>query len=226
MTNLTNHKALITGASRGIGAAIVSELKNQGIEIIAPKRSELDLSQPDSIAAYIALHKDFGIDILINNAGISILNDVQNINDKDWQTIIQVNLTAPMQLIKGFSPAMKTAGWGRIVNISSIFSLVTREKRSAYSVTKAGLNALTRSAALEFAPYGILVNAVCPGYVGTELTFANNSPEQLAAVAASIPLQRLAEPDEIAKLVVFLCSQDNTYLTGQSIIIDGGFTCK
>jgi 3-oxoacyl-[acyl-carrier protein] reductase len=97
---------------------------------------------------------------------------------------------------------------------------------SVYSVTKAGLNALTRSAALEFATYGILVNAVCPGYVGTELTFANNSPEQLAGIASSIPLQRLAQPDEIAKLVVFLCSQDNTYLTGQSIIIDGGFTCK
>ncbi|WP_257792589.1 SDR family NAD(P)-dependent oxidoreductase [Microcystis aeruginosa] len=80
-----------------------------------------------------------------------------------------------MQLIKGFSPAMKTAGWGRVFNISSIF---------VYSVTKAGLNALTRSAALEFATYGILVNAVCPGYVGTELTFANNSPEQLAGIAA------------------------------------------
>ncbi|TRV11687.1 MAG: SDR family oxidoreductase [Microcystis wesenbergii Mw_MB_S_20031200_S109] len=121
MTNLTNHKALITGASRRIGVAIASFLENQGTEIIAP-----------------------------------------------------------MQLIKGFSPAMKTAGWGRVFNISSIF---------VYSVTKAGLNALTRSAALEFATYGILVNAVCPGYVGTELTFANNSPEQLAGIAASIPLQ-------------------------------------
>lgn len=221
-----HHKALITGASRGIGAAIASMLENRGIEVVTPTRDILDLSLIESIRAYIVSQQDVGIDILVNNAGINILNEVTQVKDEDWQTMIQVNLTAPMALIRGLSPYMKAQNWGRIVNISSIFSLVTKEGRSTYSATKAGLNGLTKTAAIELAPYDIMVNAVCPGYVETELTFANNSPEQLAAIAATIPLQRLAQPDEIAQLVSFLCSEENTYLTGQTLTIDGGFTCK
>lgn len=221
-----HHKALITGASKGIGAAIASVLENQNIEVVTPTRDVLNLSQMESIAAYVASQQGAGFDILVNNAGINLLNEVTQVKDEDWQIMLQVNLTAPMALIRGFSPYMKDQKWGRIVNLSSIFSLVTRENRSAYSAAKAGLNGLTRTAAVEFAPYGILVNAVCPGYVETELTFANNSPQQLAAIADTIPLQRLAQPHEIAKLVGFLCSEENTYLTGQTLAIDGGFTCK
>ncbi|MCE2663453.1 MAG: SDR family NAD(P)-dependent oxidoreductase [Microcystis wesenbergii TW10] len=227
MVNLTkHHKALITGGSRGLGAAMASLLEDQGVEVIAPTRDVLDLSRMESIAAYIASEQGKGFDIIINNAGINLLNELTHVKDEDWQIMLQVNLTAPMALIRGFSPYMKAQKWGRIVNISSIFSLVTRENRSAYSATKAGLNGLTRTAAVELAPHGILVNAVCPGYVETELTFVNNSPEQLAAITATIPLQRLAQPHEIAKLVSFLCSEENTYLTGQTLVIDGGFTCK
>ncbi|MFM2026271.1 MAG: hypothetical protein RLZZ339_986 [Cyanobacteriota bacterium] len=227
MVNLTkHHKALITGGSRGLGAAMASLLEDQGVEVIAPTRDVLDLSRMESIAAYIASEQGKGFDIIINNAGINLLNELTHVKDEDWQIMLQVNLTAPMALIRGFSPYMKAQKWGRIVNISSIFSLVTRENRSAYSATKAGLNGLTRTAAVELAPHGILVNAVCPGYVETELTFVNNSPEQLAAITATIPLQRLAQPHEIAKLVSFLCSEENTYLTGQNLVIDGGFTCK
>ncbi|MCA2686232.1 MAG: SDR family oxidoreductase [Microcystis sp. M038S2] len=227
MANLTkHHKALITGGSRGLGAAMSSLLEDQGVEVIAPNRDVLDLSHMESIAAYVASEQGAGFDIIINNAGINLLNELTHVQDEDWQIMLQVNLTAPMALIRGFSPYMKAQKWGRIVNISSIFSLVTRENRSAYSATKAGLNGLTRTAAVELAPHGILVNAVCPGYVETELTFVNNSPEQLAAITATIPLQRLAQPHEIAKLVSFLCSEENTYLTGQTLVIDGGFTCK
>lgn len=227
MVNLTkHHKALITGGSRGLGSAMASLLEDQGVEVIAPTRDVLALSRMESIAAYIASEQGKGFDIIINNAGINLLNELTHVKDEDWQIMLQVNLTAPMALIRGFSPYMKAQKWGRIVNISSIFSLVTRENRSAYSATKAGLNGLTRTAAVELAPYGILVNAVCPGYVETELTFVNNSPEQLAAITATIPLQRLAQPHEIAKLVSFLCSEENTYLTGQTLVIDGGFTCK
>jgi 3-oxoacyl-[acyl-carrier protein] reductase len=227
MVNLTkHHKALITGGSRGLGSAMASLLEDQGVEVIAPNRDVLDLSHMESIAAYVASEQGAGFDIIINNAGINLLNELTHVQDEDWQIMLQVNLTAPMALIRGFSPYMKAQKWGRIVNISSIFSLVTRENRSAYSATKAGLNGLTRTAAVELAPHGILVNAVCPGYVETELTFVNNSPEQLAAITATIPLQRLAQPHEIAKLVSFLCSEENTYLTGQTLVIDGGFTCK
>ena len=174
MVNLTkHHKALITGGSRGLGAAMASLLEDQGVEVIAPTRDVLDLSRMESIAAYIASEQGKGFDIIINNAGINLLNELTHVKDEDWQIMLQVNLTAPMALIRGFSPYMKAQKWGRIVNISSIFSLVTRENRSAYSATKAGLNGLTRTAAVELAPHGILVNAVCPGYVETELTFVN-----------------------------------------------------
>jgi 3-oxoacyl-[acyl-carrier protein] reductase len=218
-------KALITGASRGIGAAIVIELESQGIEVITPSRNILDLGDPISVENYITKEKSSGIDILVNNAGINFLNDITDINDRDWQSMIQINLTSVMQLIRGFSPYMKQQNWGRIINISSIFSIVTKESRGAYSATKAGLNGLTRTVAVELAPYGILVNAVCPGYVQTDLTVANNSPEQILQISSHIPIKRLAQPAEIAKLVSFLSSKENSYMTGQSLLIDGGFTC-
>jgi 3-oxoacyl-[acyl-carrier protein] reductase len=141
-----------------------------------------------------------------------------------WQEMVQVNLTAPLELIRGFSTGMKARRWGRIVNVSSIFSLVTRANRAAYSATKSGLNGLTRTCAVELAPDNILVNAVCPGYVETEMTRRNNSAEELEKIAGTIPLRRLAQPKEIARVVGFLCSEENSYCTGQLIVADGGFT--
>jgi NAD(P)-dependent dehydrogenase (short-subunit alcohol dehydrogenase family) len=227
MENFANpRRALVTGGARGIGAAIAFALQSQGIEVIAPSRQELDLGDRASVAAFLEAPSSQNIDILVNNAGINFLNEIDRIADEDWDEMLRVNLTAPMALIRSLSPAMKSRQWGRIVNISSIFSLVTRAKRGAYSAAKSGLNGLTRTAAVELAPHGILVNAICPGYVETELTYQNNSPEQLAAIANTIPARRLARPEEIANLVAFLCSEKNTYLTGQTITIDGGFTCQ
>ena len=129
-------------------------------------------------------------------------------------------------LLQGVAPGMKARGWGRVVNISSIFGVVTKERRGAYSAVKAGLNGLTRTAAVELAPFGVLVNSVCPGYVATDLTRQNNSPADLEKIAATIPAGRLAEPEEIARFVAWLCGEANTYLTGQTILVDGGFTCR
>jgi 3-oxoacyl-[acyl-carrier protein] reductase len=140
--------------------------------------------------------------------------------------MLQINLAAPLRLIQAVVPHMQQQKWGRILNVSSILSLVARERRSGYSMTKAALNALTRSAAVEFGPDGVLVNALCPGYVETALTRQNNTPAEIAALAASIPLNRLAQPDELARVAAFLCSEENSYLTGQMVVIDGGFTCK
>ena len=226
MVSNFRHKALVTGASRGIGKSIAYVFESLGIDVVTPTRKDLDLSKPESIDKYIESYQNSGIDIIVNNAGINILNYVDHLQSMDWELMIQINLTAPMHLISGFAPYMKKVQWGRIVNISSIFALVTKEKRSAYSVTKSGINALTRTAAIELAPYNILVNSVCPGYVETELTFNNNSPTELENIAKSIPIQRLAQPEEIANLVAFICSEKNTYITGQSIVIDGGFICQ
>jgi 3-oxoacyl-[acyl-carrier protein] reductase len=128
--------------------------------------------------------------------------------------------------MQALAPSMVSRGWGRIVNLSSIFSIVSRERRAAYSATKAAVNSLTRTAAIEFGPGGVLVNAVCPGYVETDMTTINNSPAEIEKIASSIPLRRFAKPAEIAKVVCYLCSESNSYITGQTIIADGGFTCQ
>ncbi|MGD0653433.1 MAG: SDR family oxidoreductase [Thermoguttaceae bacterium] len=225
MANPTPRTALVTGGSRGIGAAIVAELARRGVRTLAPSRQELDLADQDSVNSFVAGHRDVGMDILVNNAGINPINALEDITEEAWTQTYQVNLHAPFRLIQAFAPGMKNRRWGRIVNISSVFSLVTKEKRAAYSATKSGLNGLTRTMAVELGPSGILVNALCPGYVETELTRQNNSPADLQRIAATIPLRRLAQPEEIARLVAFLCSEENTYVTGHLLVVDGGFTC-
>jgi 3-oxoacyl-[acyl-carrier protein] reductase len=218
--------ALVTGGSRGIGKVISEALCASGFDLLTPSRSELDLGNPDSVLHYIKVNQHQPVSILVNNAGINVPAALEAIAVDQWQSTMQVNLTSPFLLIQGFAPQMKKMGFGRIVNISSIFSLVSRENRACYSATKSGINGLTRTAALELAPYGILVNAVCPGYIDTDLTRQNNTPEQIAKISENIPLGRLAQPKEIAEFVAFLCSEKNSYITGQTLAIDGGFTCR
>jgi 3-oxoacyl-[acyl-carrier protein] reductase len=218
-------KACVTGGSRGIGAAIMRELSRRGFQVWSPARAELDLSDPASVNRFVEAHPS-AVDVLVNNAGINHLKTLPELDPTLWSQMQQVNLTAPLRLIQWAVPFMRGQKWGRILNISSVFSLVTKEKRGAYSMTKAALNALTRSAAVEFGPDNILVNSLCPGYVDTELTRQNNSPADLEQIRGAIPLRRLATPEEIALLAGFLCSEENNYITGQAVVADGGFTCQ
>lgn len=218
--------ALVTGARRGIGAAIAARLANDGLEVLAPTRQELDLSSPEAIDRYVAARAGDGVDVLVNNAGINVLQPLEQVDDATWAEVMQVNVRAPFRLIQGFAGGMKARGWGRIVNMSSVFSLVTKERRSSYSTVKSALNGLTRTAAVELGRHGVLVNAVCPGYVDTDLTRQNNSPADLERITATIPVGRLARPEEIAAFVAFLCSDANAYVTGQCLVIDGGFVCQ
>jgi NAD(P)-dependent dehydrogenase (short-subunit alcohol dehydrogenase family) len=217
--------ALITGASRGIGAAIAARLQGEGIRVLSPLSNDLDLSSSVSIDRYLSTLTQ-PIDILINNAGINRLGSIDEISSTDFEDVIQINLLGHFRLTQGLVKGMKARRYGRIVNISSIWSLVSRERRMAYSATKAAINGLTRAQALELAPYNILVNALAPGYVNTDLTKKNNTSVELEAIATQIPLGRLAEPSEIAECVAFLCSPKNSYITGQVIAIDGGYLCK
>jgi 3-oxoacyl-[acyl-carrier protein] reductase len=219
-------KACVTGGSRGIGEAIARELRQRGFEVWAPDRAELDLNDPISVARFIKAHPVAGVDVLVNNAGINILKALPELDSASWSQMQQVNLTAPLCLIQWAAPFMRGQKWGRILNISSIFSLVAKEKRAAYSMTKAAINSLTRTTAVEFGPDGILANSLCPGYVNTEMTAKNNSPADLEKIMGSIPLRRLATPDELARVAGFLCSEENSYLTGQTVVADGGFTCQ
>lgn len=218
------YKALITGASRGIGQAIAGLFSKNNIEVIAPTRQELDLSSRKSIYSFAENLKS-PVDILINNAGINKLASFEEITDEDLDETVQVNLTSQILLTKLLIPGMKNQKYGRIVNISSIWGEFSKPQRLMYSTSKAGLNGFTVAAAVELAPYNILVNSVAPGFINTELTRKNNSPEELERISAGIPLQRLAEPEEIAELVYFLSSDKNTFVTGQIIYADGGFSC-
>jgi len=224
---MNNHRTVfLTGGARGIGAAIREELVTAGYTVIFPSREELDLASKDSVEAYVRDHSDIAVDVLINNAGMNVPEKISEISWDNWNKTLQTNLSSAVRLIQFFAPGMSVRGYGRILNTSSILGLVTKEGRAAYSMTKAALNALTRSAALEFGAGGVLVNSLAPGYVDTELTRKNNSPEALTSIIRSIPLGRMADPKELARVAGFLVSEQNTYLTGQTIVVDGGFTCS
>lgn len=215
----------ITGGSRGIGWAIVEVLKKNYI-IVAPTRKEMDLLSRDSIKSYLKKNKNLKVDILINNAGINYPQWIEEMENKNIDDTVQINLVAPILLTREFVGSMKKNKWGRIINISSAFGIVAREKQVLYSSTKHGMNGMTKALALELAQHNILVNSVCPGFTKTDLVVKRNSPEKIAVLEKDIPLGRLAEPSEIANLVEFLVSDKNTYITGSTIVIDGGFTCK
>lgn len=216
--------ALVTGASRGIGLAIAERFEALGATVLRPGRAEMDLASGASVEAYLAgLHTP--VDILVNNAGINPLAGVSELTDSDMALALCINLEAPLRLTRGLTPGMRQRGYGRVLNISSIFGVVSKARRVIYSTTKAGLIGFTKAAAVELAPYGVLVNAVAPGFVDTALTRQNNTPEQIQALCAQIPQNRMAAPAEIAETAAFLCSAANSYITGQTIRIDGGFTC-
>ena len=224
---MNNHKTVfLTGGARGIGAAIRDKMVTEGYSVISPSREELDLASKVSVEAYLRGHSDIRADVLINNAGISVPEKISEISWDTWNMTLQTNLSSAVRLIQYFAPGMGSRGYGRILNTSSILGSVTKEGRATYSMTKAAMNALTRSAALEFGSGGVLVNSLAPGYIDTELTRKNNPPSELASVIRSIPLGRMADPREIASVAVFLVSDQNTYLTGQTIVVDGGFTCS
>lgn len=214
-------RVLLTGGSRGIGRAIYEELQDT-YEVIMPKREELDLSDISSIDRYFSDGKEF--DILINNAGINIIKGIDSILDEDIQKINNINLIAPLKLVQYCVKGMKKNRFGKIVNVSSIWGVRSKEKRTLYSGTKFGIIGQTKALSRELGEYNILINAICPGFTATELTMQSLSGCELEAIVQQIPLKRMAEPKEIAKSIKFLVSDDNTYITGQTMIIDGGFT--
>lgn len=218
--------AFVTGGSRGIGKAVVDELVNVGVEVTAPTRAELDLSDLKNVEAFTLANMEFVPDLVVLNAGENSPSVISETTLDVWRKTIDINLHSSFLLIRDFGSKMVERGSGRIVVLSSCYSFRARIGRAAYSASKAGLNALVRSAAIEYAASGILVNGVCPGFVLTDLTKKNNDASGIKILESQIPLGKLANPIEVAKLVLFLGLPTNTYITGQTVIIDGGFMCQ
>lgn len=207
-------KILITGGTGGIGSAIVNKFSSMGHQVDAPTRSDLDLTKDIKLV-------NIEYDVIVNNAGINPLKDIVDVSDLEVMT---VNYLSPLRIIQQCLPYMKSQLYGRIVNIGSIWVEQTKRNRSAYSASKSALNSLSRSITAEYSQYNILANTVSPGFIGTQLTYKNNTSADLEKIISDIPAKRLGVPEEIAELVYFL-TVDNTYISGQNVIIDGGFSC-
>jgi 3-oxoacyl-[acyl-carrier protein] reductase len=240
--NFRNRVVLITGATRGIGQQLATDFEKLGAELILTgtkpeqvrKLNEssrkniryfcVDFLQEDSLGDFIQELRGYDkIDVCVNNAGINRINYFYETSLSDWDDIINVNLRTPFVICREVSQLMKKNGYGRIINIASLFGVITREKRSIYSSTKSGLIGLTKSIAVDLAPYNILVNCVSPGFVLTDLTKKMLDQSEIKDLESRIPLKRLASPEDISKVVLFLSSDLNTYISGQNIIVDGGY---
>jgi 3-oxoacyl-[acyl-carrier protein] reductase len=227
--------AVVTGASRGIGAATAALLEAEGVRVVGASRGDgIDVTAPDA-ADRIAERAGRPVDILVNNAGTSFARALDELSDDDWNGQWELHVMASLRLMRAFAPGMAERGWGRIVNVASSSGKRPSLTNAAYSVTKAAQLSLSRVFADTYAGSGVLVNAVAPSAAASELWTAEGGladqiaaakdvtrEEAFAAQAAKIPLGRLASPDEIAAVIVFLCSERAGAVTGAAWSADGG----
>jgi len=233
---LRSRIALVTGGTRGIGAAIAKELSDIGTTvIITGTKSDYkpldgyryicaDFSNMDSLEGFVNEIREKQIDILINNAGINHIGPISELSVRDFEMVQQVNVTAPFMLCQAVLIGMRERRWGRIVNISSIWGKISKAYRAPYSASKFAIDGLTAAISAEVATDDVLVNSVAPGFVDTELTRNVLGLEEMKKLALQIPAQRIGTTAEVAKFVAWLAGPDNTYISGQNIAIDGGFT--
>lgn len=213
----------ITGGNRGIGLTIKDLFLAKGFKVLAPTRAELNLSERPSVEKFLATC-DERVDILINNAAENPIKKIAEIDLKTWDYILQTNITSPFMLVQHFAPKMAERKFGRIINISSVYSAQARPGRCMYSCTKSALDALTRTTAVEFSAQGVLVNSVCPGFIDTELTRKNNSEAVIQELLKRVPVGKLGKTSDVANFVYFLASEENGFITGQSLHLDGAFS--
>ncbi len=237
MTQLDKKIVFVSGATRGIGASIAQLFIEKGATVYGSATKTTDAQQLGLAGIFAAdfTHRkeiegcaDFirsiKPDILINNAGINNPSSFELIDHDEFLRIQQVNVFAPMALCQAAIPSMLLSGWGRIVNISSAWSKKGKEQRAPYSSSKFAIDGLTLSLAIEYAKSGILANCVAPGFVDTEMTRRILGDAGIEKILQNVPIGRLAQPAEIAEVVLWLASPHNTYITGQNIAVDGGFT--
>lgn len=233
---LASKRALVTGGTRGIGAAIAARLVAHGATVtvtgtrsdgIAPQGCDyvaVDFADNAAISAFADYVAALKFDVLVNNAGINKIAPFAEIDPGDFARIQQVNVTAPFLMARAVLPAMKAKGWGRIVTLSSIWGRISKAQRGAYSASKFAVDGMTAALAAEVAEFGILANCVAPGFIDTELTRTTLGEQGMRDLAAQVPARRLGRPEEVAALVAWLAGPENSYVSGQNIVIDGGFS--
>ena len=227
--------AVVTGGTRGIGRSVAERLRQAGLAVVVTGTRADGIPPPGCDYRAVSFEDDrareafaeevgeLGPLVLVNNAGITNPQAFSEIETAEFLRVHRINLVAPMRLCRSVLPGMRAASWGRIVNISSIWGVVGRAVRATYSSTKGGMNMMTASLAAEIAPDGILANCVAPGFIETDLMFAATTETEREELAQSVPMGRLGTPDEIGAFVAWLCSDENTYISGQTLVIDGGF---
>jgi 3-oxoacyl-[acyl-carrier protein] reductase len=242
MMELQGQVALVTGGSRGIGLAVATELASAGAKVAVVARDEAraqaaadglpgeghrgygaDVADSEAVGALVKRVEEEmgGLDVLVNNAGVTRDNVLMRIKDEDWDAVLDTNLRGAFNTIRAASRGMMKRRAGRVINISSVVGITGNKGQANYAASKAGLIGLTKSVAKELASRGVLVNAVAPGYIETDMT--SDLPEAAReALSSQIALGRLGRPEDIAPVVRFLAGPGAAYMTGQVLVVDGG----
>jgi gluconate 5-dehydrogenase len=248
--DLSGRVALVTGGSKGLGKAMARGFAEAGANIVISSRHEDELKKAKAeiehgtkvkVAYFVADMTDRGevkklaeravaemgrVDILVNNAGSNIPQPIDEITDEVWDQIIELNLTSCMVLTRALVPQMKTRKWGRVIHISSIMGLASKDGRNAYSATKSALLGLARASALDLGAFNITVNCLAPGPFLTDLPGSLLTPEQKQTFANGTALGRWGEPRELAGPALLLASEAGSYITGEVLVVDGGSLVK
>jgi 3-oxoacyl-[acyl-carrier protein] reductase len=215
-------RALVLGGKGDIGSAIARQLEADGLHVTAAGRDDFDLCNGDQIAAFFGAQSR-GFDVLVHSGGLNTPKTFDKLSDQEIRQAMEVNLFGFLEVTRHCLPHWKQNG-GKVLVISSLYGFFGRRGRLPYVMSKHSLNGAVKTLAIELAEYGVLVNALSPGYVGTKMTYANNDEKTIARFVSAIPLRRLGTPEDIAEVASFLCSPRNRYLTGQDIVVDGGFS--
>jgi NAD(P)-dependent dehydrogenase (short-subunit alcohol dehydrogenase family) len=248
--DLTGRVALVTGGNKGLGKAMARGLAQAGADVFLASRNEAelkaavdeiatesgrkcaysvtDVARRDEVAklARTALEKMGRVDILINNAGMNAPQAIDAIADETWDNVLEVNLSSAMALTRAIVPQMRARKWGRVIHIASIMSFVSKEKRNAYSASKAALLGLTHASAIDLGQDGVTVNCIAPGPFMTDMPMSILSDAEKRAFAERTALNRWGQPEELVGPMLLLASDAGSYITGSTVVVDGGWLAR